>query len=179
MNGNDIIDLSLAKTQSNWQRKGFLEKQFTHKEQKKIHESENPFEMVWRLWSMKESAYKIVVQQQQRRFFAPQKFECEIISETKGKVIFENQTFDTETSTTRKYIYTSINKSEYQKVWKEENINKEAMFFWIEKTLKMPTAKIKKNAYGVPNIYNKVRRISKSCSITHHGNYSGIEFTLT
>ena len=36
-----------------------------------------------------------MVQQQQRRFFAPQKFECEIISERKGKVIFENQTFDT------------------------------------------------------------------------------------
>ena len=30
--GNDIIDLKLAKTQSNWQRKGFLEKQFTQKE---------------------------------------------------------------------------------------------------------------------------------------------------
>ena len=33
MIGNDIIDLSLAETESNWQRKGFLEKQFTAKEQ--------------------------------------------------------------------------------------------------------------------------------------------------
>lgn len=179
MIGNDIIDLSLAKTQSNWQRKGFLEKQFTLKEQKNIQESENPFEMVWRLWSMKESAYKIVVQQQQRRFFAPQKFECEIISETEGKVIFENQIFDTVTTTNRKYTYTSINKSEYQKVWKEESINKEAMLFWVEKTLGISSAKIKKNAYGVPNIYNKARQISESCTITHHGDYSGIEFTLT
>ena len=29
MIGNDVVDLQLAKTQSNWQRKGFLEKQFT------------------------------------------------------------------------------------------------------------------------------------------------------
>ena len=27
--GNDIVDLSLAKTESNWKRKGFLEKIFT------------------------------------------------------------------------------------------------------------------------------------------------------
>ena len=33
MIGNDIVDLNLAKTQSNWQRKGFLERQFTKKEQ--------------------------------------------------------------------------------------------------------------------------------------------------
>ena len=34
--GNDIVDLNLAKTESNWQRKGFLEKQFTQKEQEEI-----------------------------------------------------------------------------------------------------------------------------------------------
>ena len=31
MIGNDIVDLSLAAIQSNWQRRGFLEKQFTKK----------------------------------------------------------------------------------------------------------------------------------------------------
>ena len=56
MIGNDIIDLSLAKIESNWQRKGFLEKQFTAKEQQLILEAPNSFVMVWRLWSMKEAA---------------------------------------------------------------------------------------------------------------------------
>ena len=32
MIGNDIVDLDLARTQSNWQRKGFLDKIFTKKE---------------------------------------------------------------------------------------------------------------------------------------------------
>ena len=36
MIGNDIIDLSLAAIQSNWQRAGFLEKQFTKKEREYI-----------------------------------------------------------------------------------------------------------------------------------------------
>ena len=33
MIGNDIVDLNLAERQSNWQRPGFLEKQFTIQEQ--------------------------------------------------------------------------------------------------------------------------------------------------
>ena len=71
MIGNDIIDLSLAKTQSNWQRKGFLEKLFSNDEQQLILEASNSFEMVWRLWSMKEAAYKIYTQHNEIRFFAP------------------------------------------------------------------------------------------------------------
>ena len=43
MIGNDIVDLNLAKTESNWQRKGFLEKQFTDSEINEILNSENPF----------------------------------------------------------------------------------------------------------------------------------------
>lgn len=176
MIGNDIIDLSLAKTQSNWKRKGFLEKQFTLKEQTIIHASNNPFEVVWRLWSMKESAYKIVVQQQNRRFFAPRKFECEVVSETKGKVFFEDQIFDAETITNRKYIYTSINKSQFKQIWKKEKPKRETMLLWIDNVLGISSSKIEKNAFGVPNIYNNARQISESCSIAHHGNYSAIEF---
>ena len=44
MIGNDIVDLQLAKKQSNWQRKGFLDKQFTVSEQEEIARSKNPFQ---------------------------------------------------------------------------------------------------------------------------------------
>ncbi len=43
MIGNDLIDIQLAKSQSNWQRKGFLEKQFADTEIVEILSSENPF----------------------------------------------------------------------------------------------------------------------------------------
>ena len=36
MIGNDIIDLDVAKTESNWKRKGFLDKIFTANEQFQI-----------------------------------------------------------------------------------------------------------------------------------------------
>ena len=89
MIGNDIIDLSLAKTESNWQRKGFLKKLFSNDEQQLILEASNSFEMVWRLWSMKEAAYKIYTQQHIVRFFAPKKFECKLRSAKEGVVCFK------------------------------------------------------------------------------------------
>ena len=47
--------------------------------------------MVWLLWSMKEAAYKCYTQQHKKRFFAPQKFECHLISKDKGIVVFEHR----------------------------------------------------------------------------------------
>lgn len=79
MIGNDLVDLKLAAKQSNWQRKGFLDKLFTPKEQGCILNSSNPFETVWLLWSMKESAYKAYLQTHNERFFAPKKLACNLI----------------------------------------------------------------------------------------------------
>ena len=62
MIGTDIIDIVEAKKTSNWERPRFLEKLFTSNEQQLIHNSENKFVMVWRLWSMKEAAYKLYIQ---------------------------------------------------------------------------------------------------------------------
>jgi phosphopantetheinyl transferase (holo-ACP synthase) len=56
--GNDIVDLALARKESNWKRPG-LNKIFTTKEQLLISSAENPNTMVWNLWSRKRAAYKI------------------------------------------------------------------------------------------------------------------------
>ena len=86
MIGNDIIDLKLAKKESNYLRAGFLEKQFSSNEQAIIKSTSNTFLLVWRLWSMKEAAYKVYTQQNETRFFAPKKFDCLISSDLNGFV---------------------------------------------------------------------------------------------
>ena len=58
MIGNDVVDLVLAKTESNWKRKGYLDKLYTASEQSFIQNAANQDEMVWLLWSIKESVYK-------------------------------------------------------------------------------------------------------------------------
>ena len=60
MIGNDIVDLALAKKESNWKRNRFLDKIFTQKEQLLIANAINPEIMIWNLWTRKEAAYKIV-----------------------------------------------------------------------------------------------------------------------
>ena len=76
MIGNDIVDLALAKRESNWRRAGFLAKIFTAHEQHLIDAATDPDQMVWLLWSMKESAYKLAIRRTQNRAFAPIKLAC-------------------------------------------------------------------------------------------------------
>ncbi|MCB0442444.1 MAG: 4-phosphopantetheinyl transferase family protein [Flavobacterium sp.] len=90
MIGNDVVDLALAKVESNWQRKGFLAKQFTENEQNIIFSAENPTLMVWILWSRKEAVYKIIRQENGLRGFYPLKIEntdydCGIVCFNKTK----------------------------------------------------------------------------------------------
>ena len=88
MIGNDIIDLSLAKVQSNWRRKGYLNKLFSDEEQKMILTSSEPDIFVWRLWSMKESAYKAQLRCETLKRFNPVAYECQILTKRLGNVFY-------------------------------------------------------------------------------------------
>ena len=176
MIGNDIIDLSFARLESNWQRTGFLEKQFTANEQKLILTAKNSFILVWRFWSMKEAAYKIYVQQNETRFFAPKKFDCLLKSGKKGLVYFKDQIFYTSSIVSQKYIFTlaSLERETkaYSKIVTPELIDKT-----IKNKLEYGSAfsaleiEQKKSKNGVPSYYHKDMLLTRSCSISHHGNY--------
>ena len=71
MIGNDVVDIQLAKIESNWQRKGYLDKIFTENEQIYISNSLEPDIAVWNLWTRKEAAYKIWNTQTGLRKFNP------------------------------------------------------------------------------------------------------------
>lgn len=182
--GNDIVDLNLAKTQSNWQRKGFLEKQFTKKEQAEIFNAENPFLRVWQFWSMKEAAYKCYTQKIEKRFFAPQKFECSLTTKDKGTVFFEGNNYHTNTTFSTFYICTVA-----KETTEEINVFSEIIASkTINADLKIKLAKEsgvlseeiekRKTIIGAPLFYHLKQLLTKSCSISHHGNYAAFAFTL-
>ncbi|AWG21725.1 hypothetical protein FFWV33_09325 [Flavobacterium faecale] len=77
MIGNDVVDLVLAKTESNWRRKGYLDKLYTTWEQTIIKKSVHPDEMVWVLWSIKESVYKAYQRIEYNEGFYPIKIEVQ------------------------------------------------------------------------------------------------------
>jgi len=106
MIGNDIVDLVQARLQSNWKRKGFLEKIFTQKEQELIFSSTNSENMVWNLWTRKEATYKIFNRNTQIRAFIPHLLECHLSNEEFDTVTIENQTYYTQTVINEESIYT-------------------------------------------------------------------------
>ncbi|GAB4017828.1 4'-phosphopantetheinyl transferase family protein [Spirosoma koreense] len=107
MIGNDIVDLAQARRESNWRRKGFLDKLFTLAEQRLIRNADDPDALVWTLWSMKESAYKLVVQETGQRFFAPHKLICRIVrtdaTSIAGYVSYQ-KTYSTLSTLTDRYV---------------------------------------------------------------------------
>ncbi|MDB4241616.1 4'-phosphopantetheinyl transferase superfamily protein [Polaribacter sp.] len=184
MIGNDIIDLSLAAIQSNWQRAGFLEKQFTKKEREYILNAADSFLQVWLFWSMKEAAYKCYTQQYQKRFFAPQKFECSMVSKTKGIVVFKGIEFLTTTNFNTLYCHTIAKKSkEHAVIFSSIGLPK-TIDYDIKQEVQALTGVLaaeilqKKSCIGAPLYYYKEERITNACSISHHGNYGAFAFTL-
>tara|TARA_B100000768_G_scaffold23039_1_gene20628 strand:+ start:3200 stop:3754 length:555 start_codon:yes stop_codon:yes gene_type:complete len=179
--GNDIIDLSLAKTQSNLQRKGFLEKLFSSNEQQLILNAPNSFEMVWRLWSMKEAAYKIYTQQHSIRFFAPKKFECKLTQEFHGKICFKEQNFYSSSIINKDYIFTIANlKNEersYSEIMSPDQINRKIKNKLNDLTgLNISAIEQKKSINGAPSYHYKKNLLTSSCSISHHGKYGAYSF---
>lgn len=106
MLGNDIVDLNLAKIQSNWRRKNYLDKIFTVEEQLLITSAKKPDEMVWLLWSMKESAYKIHNRKTSIRDFAPKSLSCTIHANTYGMVSIHNCQYFTQSNVQSAFIHT-------------------------------------------------------------------------
>jgi phosphopantetheinyl transferase (holo-ACP synthase) len=108
--GNDIVDLLAAGFESNWQRKGFLQKVFSNEEQLLILSHSNPNEMVWLLWSMKEAAYKIYSSTTGIRNFAPAQLCCAEIRKSlthcTGQVSIAGFSYFTESSIHENMIHT-------------------------------------------------------------------------
>lgn len=110
MIGNDIVDLLQADKDSNWKRKGYLDKIFTDEEQFLISSDMHPSLMVWLLWSMKEAAYKINSRATKLRTFAPIKLRCNNLIIRKGKatgnVLYEGEVYFTSSVFNDDYVHT-------------------------------------------------------------------------
>lgn len=95
--GNDIIDLKLARLESNIFRKGYLDKILSATEQKIIFESECPWLKFWIFWSQKEAVYKLIRQKGENRGYYPLKIEIQNSDFKLCKVSFKNQIYYTQT----------------------------------------------------------------------------------
>ncbi|TDQ06383.1 4'-phosphopantetheinyl transferase family protein [Pedobacter metabolipauper] len=110
MIGNDIVDLNQALKDSDWNRKDYLKKIFTAEEQFMISSGTCSNLLVWLLWTMKESAYKVHARKFKLREFAPLKISCRnlIVHEHHaiGEVNYDEELYYTSSTLQTDYIHT-------------------------------------------------------------------------
>lgn len=157
MIGNDVIDLVATRIQSNWKRKGFLEKLFTLEERELIRKYDFPETMVWVLWSMKEAAYKIYNRETKLRRFIPQQLICSIIADCnwnlEGVVNCNGLVYSTKTIVENDMIHTIA------------TIDIDT----IEKTQEITDGHIVKDILGIP--YLSIKDKLYPVSVSHHGRF--------
>jgi len=154
MIGNDVVDLDLAKVQSNWRRKGYLDKIFSPAEQTLIATASCADEMVWILWSMKEAAYKIDNRITSIRNFAPASLVCSLAlsnNEMNGSVSIQDRVYFTKTSVLPNYVHT------------------------IAAPVFDQLSKISIKIYSQPNHPIDYKSMAAGC-VSHHGQYLALVY---
>jgi len=178
MIGNDIVDLRLARLQSNWKRERWFQKVFTASEIEKIQASEEQNLQVWKFWSMKEATYKA----HQRRFrlvpkFNPKQFQC-----FSGKVIINHFAYQISTISEGNFTYSVAQDSSRAYISKlliNKNVKQELLECIASRIgSSLESIQLFKNSLGIPliTIDNEVKDIS--FSLTHHGNFSAFTIEL-
>lgn len=188
--GNDIVDIKEAHLKSDWRRRGFIEKIFDQKEQILISVSPDPFLTIWRMWSMKESAYKLFLQNRRERFFNPRRIHCEFASSDKGKVRIEDLLIHTNTQIHSHYIFTSASMK------REDGV--QSVVFYLTKTdhrfqremthqkalqnlsrshhLELGKLEIRKTDQNIPVLFYKGEHLNIPVSLTHHGHFGAFSW---
>lgn len=162
MIGNDVIDLPLTRRESNWKRKGFIQKLFTDKEQSLIADNSDSEIVVWLLWSMKEAAYKTHNRQTKIREYIPQELECSILYKTStyanGIVRCRNIIYYTKTNLTTEYVHTVAVTS----------LND------LEDIIQIERRGIGKDEHGIPYLLSAQNKHQQAVSISNHGRFEKV-----
>lgn len=178
MIGNDIVDISELSKSKHWNTQRYLDKIFTPSEQQLIANSNNKLRMISRLWSMKESAYKIISKRDEIKFHNPKLLICDISYENLGSVRFNNEKIFTSTLEHQNYTLSSAYFEEIlssKLITKTEEYTTDSsphasLINAIQQHVEAPI-RIKKNDNNIPYISDDQNFIYDRFSISHHGGY--------
>lgn len=181
MIGNDVVDLQVAMTVSNWRRKGFLEKICSRSERDFILSSTDPDLQVWVLWSMKEAVYKAWNRVHRRKEYAPSTIDCVIKNEDgpeiSGTVFYHENVYTTRTVTGADFVHTTAqtdcDDSRLKSCLVRHYPSDYAVY--LSDHGKIPVNNIiVKDDLGIPYLWDTMLHTSAPLSISHHGIFLGI-----
>jgi phosphopantetheinyl transferase (holo-ACP synthase) len=171
--GNDIVDLVKAKQESNIFRPRYLEKVCSPEEIDLVLSSSNAINTFWRIWTMKESAYKAFQRDLSfKTFFNPFAFTCQFKDSDFGELNYNGHQLSTKTIQTKEFIYSEVvnfrttqrffgSSSDFLKKLKTE-LNLKSH----------PELTKTKDGLPVLDLAHKMSPISK----THHGNFQAFQY---
>jgi phosphopantetheinyl transferase (holo-ACP synthase) len=186
MIGNDIIDISVTKRKTDWKRRGFIDKIFSAEEQNIIGEAADPFLKVWRLWSIKEAAYKLNMRYDMSRKLNPSKINCELYNHHAAVVYIKERKYYAYTLMSHDYIYSYATENEDNKsqhyIIKKNDVEtndqitscRTSLISEISKKLNVDKNEIdiRKTENGQPHVFHLNNKINLNISLTHHGLFS-------
>ncbi len=190
MIGNDIVDLEFAILNSRWQEQRFLDKLFSTEEQDFILSDGKRFQNIWRLWSMKESVYKMTCRADGLILLNPIVFNCFLSVATRGQVVFGNIVTSTLTVIHPDYIQTTaflkpnwtsevvqLSHSD-SRTQHKQSYQHAIKAYAILKTVSQNRVEIIKNKLGVPQFYINGNLQQEQLSLTHHGHFGSFAIAV-
>lgn len=173
MIGNDIVDLAKAKQESNIFRPRYLEKVCSSEEIDLVVSNSNSINLFWRIWTMKESAYKAF--QRQLKFkpvFNPFAFTCQLVDSEFGKVSYQGQKISIKTIQTKNFVYSEVMSSEA----KQNFFGSTSAFLLNIKALRnlQSIPELSKTKEHLPEL--KLAFGTIPFSKTHHGKYQVFQY---
>ena len=191
--GNDIVDLAVAPKLEGRRGKRWIEKVCSLEEQfcfvpENIHQK-----TVWRLWSMKESAYKAHKQLEPDSVFSPHQTLCIMTNLKDGLVMIDGRTYVTRTITSEDFVYTTASSDQetppITRAFKlASSYNKDqglevraAALSDAAEQLHVPLSElnIHKDEAHVPRLNFGKDKHSMMISFTHHCDYAGYALSLS
>ncbi|RZL46018.1 MAG: 4-phosphopantetheinyl transferase family protein [Pedobacter sp.] len=171
MIGNDIVDLAKAAKESNWKRKGFLNKVFTLTEQQLIFSCFEPNLIVWQFWSMKEAAYK-ALSRNSVLLFNPFSFICSL----DGMVDYMDHNFNTKTIVDGKRLHTVASNKQQNLEKINSYLGHNTKDYRTQFNLNNFDLELKKDGNGFPELLDKQTGIIYLASVSHHGRYLAVDY---
>jgi len=191
--GNDIIDLKINLKEDKASKLRYLKKICTDTEIEAICASNNPNLLLWRIWSMKESAYKIVAKKTGVRLFMPKRLETFIENEYLGKVFSEWGIFYTcslvdeeggkivtDASEDRNVVTYSAVESIDSEMYASVEVRKLLQNTICNKLTSLEPAMLElKMQEGIPQVFVGREKMPICVSLSHHGRWISCAFQLT
>lgn len=181
MVGNDLVDLRQAAWDSNWQRKGYLNKICMRSEEAMILKAHHPMAMLWLIWTMKEASYKVINRITGIRNYSPRSYLCSGLN-FNGPDATASVTF----GAYRLFIKAQFNEDMVHStaVLKEKDLASLRLHFLSNSPAYMdnfnrscPDYFLSKTSGGLPVITHLPSAQILEASISHHGRYAAIAYS--